>query len=100
MMLRAADIAQLFFRRLLEPFDANSVEVREHREHSSMELLQTRNESGVDGRKQTGGRRQTSSQKSEARRQESEGRMLIGPNGWRFGQGEIFVHVGNVAHSH
>ncbi len=40
-MLGAADIAQLFFGRLLEPFDSKLVEVREHREHSSMDLLQT-----------------------------------------------------------
>lgn len=42
MVLGAADIAQLVLRRLLESFYANSVEVREHREHSNMELLETR----------------------------------------------------------
>jgi hypothetical protein len=36
-------ITQFFLGRLLEPFDAEPVEVREHREHSNMELLQTKN---------------------------------------------------------
>jgi hypothetical protein len=47
-VLRAADIAQLVFRRSLEPFDARCVEVRWHHEHSSMELLQTRGVPSVD----------------------------------------------------
>ncbi len=46
-MVRTADVAQLFFRRLLEPFDAQPVEVRDHREHSSMDLLQTREKGDV-----------------------------------------------------
>jgi len=41
MVLRTTDIAQLFNRCLLEPFDAKLVEVRDHREHSNMDLLQT-----------------------------------------------------------
>jgi hypothetical protein len=40
-VFRAADIAQLVFRGLLEPFD--SQRVLEHRKHFSTELLQTRN---------------------------------------------------------
>jgi hypothetical protein len=42
-VFRAAHIAQLLLSRLLEPFDACSVEVREHRQHSNMEMLQTKN---------------------------------------------------------
>ena len=46
-VLRTADIAQLVFSTLLEPFDANSVEVRDHREHSNMRVFQTKSRSGV-----------------------------------------------------
>lgn len=48
MMLRAADVAQLSFGRLLEPFDSKPVEVLEHRQHSSMDLLQTRETNSVE----------------------------------------------------
>jgi len=44
-VLRTSDIAQLFFRCLLKPFDAKLVEVRNHQEHFSMDLLRTKNES-------------------------------------------------------
>ena len=40
-MFGTAHAAQLFFGRLFEPFDACSVEVREHQKHSNTELLQT-----------------------------------------------------------
>ena len=40
-VLRTTDIAQLFLRCPLEPFDAKLVEVRDHREHSNMEVFQT-----------------------------------------------------------
>jgi hypothetical protein len=43
-MVRTSDAAQLFLGRPLEPFDAKLVEVRNHREHFSMVLLQTENE--------------------------------------------------------
>ena len=43
-VFRTAHIAQLLLSRLLEPFDAYSVEVREHRQHSNTELLQTKNQ--------------------------------------------------------
>jgi hypothetical protein len=43
-----AHITQFFPSRLLEPFDAYSVEVREHREHSNMELLETKSCIDVD----------------------------------------------------
>jgi hypothetical protein len=46
-VFRTAHITQLFSSRLLEPFDAYSVEVREHLEHSNMELLETK--SRIDG---------------------------------------------------
>ena len=41
-VFRTTHITQFFPSRLLEPFDAYSVEVREHREHSNMELLETK----------------------------------------------------------
>jgi len=41
-MLRTSDVAQFVLCNLLEPFDAQPVEVRNHRKHSSMELLQTK----------------------------------------------------------
>jgi len=47
-VFRTADITQFFLGRLLEPFDAYSVEVRDHREHSNMELLQTEFRSRVN----------------------------------------------------
>lgn len=43
-MLRAADVPQFFFRGLLELFDASPVEVREHQEHFTTEVLQTSNQ--------------------------------------------------------
>jgi hypothetical protein len=42
-VFRTAHVAQLLFSRLFETFDGCSVEVREHREHSNMDLLQTKN---------------------------------------------------------
>ena len=46
-VLRTANVAQLVLSRLLEPFDAKTVEVRRHREHFNMILLQTRDK--IDG---------------------------------------------------
>jgi len=47
-VVRTTDITQLVLRSLLEPFDAKLVEVRNHREHSSMDLLQTKNKSMLE----------------------------------------------------
>jgi len=47
-MVGTSDAAQLFLGRPLEPFDAKLVEVRNHREHSNMVLLQTKNEIMLD----------------------------------------------------
>jgi hypothetical protein len=55
-VFRTAQITQFFPSRLLEPFDAYSVEVREHREHSNMELLETKSRIDVTktGRPESG----------------------------------------------
>src|SRR5579864_9221797 len=82
-VVRTTDVAQLRLRCLLEPFDPKPVEVRNHRKHSSMDLLQTKKKGDVP---------------AEALALEQAKILFFGCR-WNAGEFEIIAHVTRLAHA-